>query len=163
MKRHSLHCRPAFTLLELIVTLTIAALLASLVMLSVRGHLDRAAMATATDRVVAADAQARRLSGKMSSNRIQLTVDTVRNQISLGSGPASIGLPSKIRIVETMQLEDGNWRSTGGRIRYTTSGCSSTYYIGLSTGELQRWLVFLGLSGQCVVCEREEQLLEFLR
>ncbi len=152
--------RRAFTLLELIVVLSIAAVLAGLAMLSLRSHFDQAALATAVDRLMEADRQSRQLAQQKPSGQVDLRIDTLRNRATIGDDLKTFQLPKRVKIAQPQVLLGASWRTPSRAVGYGTSGTSSTYSIQLSAGASQRWLVVFGLSGMHTMLESSLQLAE---
>ncbi len=155
--------RRAFTLLELLVVLTIASLLAGLVGLSLRGHFQQAVLARAIDQIVEADRLARQLAMTNPARTLGLQWDTQRLRISINGGQRAIQLAQKIELGELRQLDTDGWTTARDSIAFANNGTSPTYAVRLSAGAASKWLVVFGLSGQARVFEREEVLTELLR
>ncbi len=160
--------RRAFTLLELIVVLSIAAVLASIVMLSLGSHFQQAAMARAVDGLVTADRIARRTAAEHTTSRVSLEFDLPRQLVKLSAAGAprtarTFTWPSKVRLAEPQLLHSRGWTSTNGSIEFSPNGSSPTYSVRLTAGKVSQWLVVFGITGQATVYETPEQFLDLIQ
>lgn len=158
----------AFTLLELIVVLSIAAILASVVMLSLGNHFQQAAVARAIDNLTTADHIARRTAGESSAAGVILEYDLPRHRVELtaaNSSPSSrtFSWPAKVALTNLQVLENRVWASSDERIEFSYSGNSPTYSMRLTSGKVSQWLVIFGLTGQATVYDTPESFAELLR
>lgn len=163
--------RSAFTLLELVIVMLILAILSALAVVSFRSVIDRQQMMLAIESFRRFDAQARR-EARLQGTTIPVAIDRGRGQLRWGSGTRNrvFRLPRQIEIAELRASADrataGNLSRAGSRsitsstagLYYAADGSSPTYALKLARGDLQRWFVVLGLSGQVVPCDREEQV-----
>jgi type II secretory pathway pseudopilin PulG len=159
--------RMAFTLLELIVVLAMAAALSSLVMLSLKGHFQQAVLARAMDQTIAADRLARRLAKQNSAPGVHLEFDRVQHALLLTNASdihssRSLPWPATVQIDLPQILGARRWEPASGAIAYSSKGHSATYYVRLSSGPTAHWLVFLGISGQTIVYSSADAMGELL-
>ena len=168
--------RAAFTLLEMVVVMLIVAILSALAIVPFRGVIDRQQMTVAIESIRRFDAQARR-EARLRGTAIAAEVDRGRGQWRWGSGTRSavVRLPWQIQIAELRASADrataGDLSRAGSRpitgstagLRYAADGSSPTYALKLARGDLQRWIVVLGRSGQVVMCDREDQVDAFFQ
>lgn len=158
----------AFTLLELIVVLAIAAMLASVVMLSLGSHFQQAAVARAIDSLITADRVARRTAVEPTATGVILNYDLPRHRIKLATANASqssraFSWPAKVVLTDLQVLENRSWTSSSEPIEFSYSGNSPTYSIRLSSGKVSQWLVIFGLTGQASVYDTPESFAELQR
>ncbi len=161
------HSRRAFTLLELLVVLAIAAMLSSVVMLSLRSHFQHAALARAVDSIITADRLARRMATEQLAARVVLEFDSSRHRLKLlssanGAQPRNFSWPSNVALSEPWVLGPGDWRSSNGSLDFSATGSSATYYVQVTTGNVSQCLVILGLTGQATVYPSADSLQELL-
>ena len=126
--------RPSFTLVELVVVLIVLAMLASAVTVSLAGPIRRARLMETLDRVVSLDAEARLIARRTAAGAV-------------------LKFEADSAVIEGGRRE--RWRASvqvdaGPVVVIAPSGQSTSYAVRVSTGEVSRWLVVLGLSGQAV-------------
>ncbi len=155
-------CRKsALTLIELIAVLVLCAVLAGIVVVSVRSHVARANLTSSCEMLMACDSHARHVAHE----RGQPT------RLLIGSGDrATIRLPNgQIRTVARGVKIDRLWTArtstqTGTlQVVMTANGQSETYAVRLTAGEkLSRWIMVLGGSGQTLVMKDERRVRRLL-
>jgi hypothetical protein len=69
----------------------------------------------------------------------------------------SIGRSCRIELISPL-----GGAGRGGSVYFSTSGLSESYVLRIARGRDQVWLCMLGMSGQAVRCESEDQAREFL-
>ena len=158
----------AFTLLELIVVLSIAAILASVVMLSLGSHFQQAAVARAIDSLTTADHIARRTAAESFATGVILDYDLPRHRLKLATANVSqssrtFSWPERVVLTDLQVLDNRGWTNAGEAIEFSYSGNSPTYSMRLTSGKVSRWLVIFGMTGQVTVYETPESFAELLR
>lgn len=156
--------RAAFTLLEVVIVLVILAVLSTLAVMSLSGTMNRYRISRAIETVERFDAVARR---RASHQRVSVnaSIDLSRNRLKIESPLASrdrvFPLPGG---VEINRVRFPRQAAVGREldIPFSDDGISPTYALELSRGNLSHWLVVLGVSGQVVHFDREEQIDEIL-
>ncbi len=149
-----------FSLIELIAVLVIVAVVAGLVVWSVRSHLARARMTAACELLRACDGNVRHVA-RAHGTSLALQVRSATSSIHLPNGRVeSLGRGITV---------DRLWtpRAAGNRgtlhVVMSPTGQSDTYAIRLKSGKkLTRWIVVLGASGQCIEMKRERQVRQLL-
>jgi prepilin-type N-terminal cleavage/methylation domain-containing protein len=159
--------RRAFTLLELIMVLAMAAALSGLVLLSLKSHFQQARLSRAIDQTIAADRLARRLAMQQSAPGVQLEFDRVQHawlltNVSDMTASRSLAWPATVQIDSPQILGARRWEPSAGAIAYSSKGHSATYYVRLSSGQTAQWLVFLGISGQTILYSSADAMGELL-
>ena len=160
----------AFTLVELLVVMIIVAMLSGLVVYSVKGHVDAAAVMRFADRLDTLDRRLR-VEARRCEHPISIEFDRARNTISVESVTdlQSTGIRSRIKLPKHVQIDSvrsgqsvGSNRSAS--LKINQRGQSPNYAIGLVTSAGSRvWLVTLGMSGQHLRCKTEGEVNALLR
>ncbi len=158
----------AFTLLELIVVLSIAAILSSVVVLSLGSHFQQAAVARAIDSLTTADHIARRTAVEPTAAGVVLDYDLPRHRVKLttlntSQSSRTFSWSEKVALSDLQVLDNRGWTSSGEAIEFSYSGNSPTYSMRLTSGKVSRWLVIFGMTGQATVYETPESFAELLR
>jgi prepilin-type N-terminal cleavage/methylation domain-containing protein len=142
----------AFTMIELLVVLVILATLASLAVLSLGGTVDQYQLGRAVEIIERFDARARR-DARTLQTPLRASIDRSRGRLTIGESPisqrASYRLPKSVRI---KQLRMRRQISAGSQFDFDVNrdGHSPTYALLLERGNVNRWLVVLGFSGQVI-------------
>ena len=156
--------RRGFTLVELIITLAIIAVLSSVAAFSMTGTLHQYHLTRATETFERFDQAARRIARSSESSAIgiinrkrgQLTIDVPgqerlkRYQISSRVKIAKIRLPRKTVVGSTFEQT------------YSFNGHTQTVAVQFSIGKATRWIVMLGKSGQTFSTSNDRQVDELL-
>ncbi len=153
-------CPPSFTLIELVCALSLVSILAGLVMLSLAGHVNSAALNRSVECLREADRQARSLSLK-SGSPVKLRFDPGKQQLVLSPSQRRFALPRQVQISLPLQLSPGGWSESGSDVPFYGSGSSSTYCSQLRAGSLSIWVAVFGATGQLVSCSSQQELQEF--
>jgi len=149
-----------FTLIELAAVIVILALLAGVVAVSVRAHLENAKLELLLARVEAFDGRLRDETRRQ--NRLEeLRINAQEGCIAQGeatSPPRVIRVTGRIRI-DRIRTTDFDGEFGELRVLISPLGQSDTYALRFRTAQgRQVWLVVLGVSGQCLRLEKEEQV-----
>ena len=150
----------AFTLVELVLVVTVMAIITSLVMLSVRGHLENARLEATIDRIKALDARIRTSARRLRA-RHTLLIDAEAGLLR----DLNDDVPSRRAHVsggiEVDQLRAASYAGSLRKLRVGISpeGLGDSYALRLRTATGQKtWLVVLGMSGQCVRLEEDRDV-----
>ena len=157
--------RLAFTLIELVVVVVIIGVLAALAVLSLGGTMDRYQLSRAAETIEMFDAHARRdarnsrqpIQATIQRDQKRLLIETVGNE----KMNTQYRLPNRVEIKEIRMRR----RVTAGgefQIQYSREGWSATYALQIQRGNMSRWFVVLGVSGQVVALENEGEVDEIL-
>lgn len=153
----------AFTLIEIMVVLLIAALLATAVMASLFGVRQRIQAQNAIEEVELFDRLTRLETQKLGQSE-QIVIDLGRNELSRVDRATQqvrgtpYTLPASVKIDRALV---GNQRADFGQITLICNehGLTPSYALHLLGPKNEsRWLVFAGLSGQGVVVANDDQL-----
>ena len=153
--------RRAFTLIELVVVMVLLALLASLTVYSLGGTMDGYRISRAVETIESLDARARR-TARTTRRPVTVTLDRkhrelVINPIDPREDTVSFRLPGRV-VVEKIQLARKSSSRKDSKIAINGQGRSPPYAIQLRRGELTKWLVVLGFSGQVVPVDNEGEV-----
>lgn len=149
--------RNAFTLIELVVVITIMAVLATIAALSLGGVMDRYQIGRAAETIERFDARARR-EARVTGDVVIAKIDRSRGRLTIdvaGSDrDANFQLPSRVSISNMRMHRSG---VSGGDLNLVVDrkGQCSTYAVELTRGKMKRWLVMLGTSGQVIPLDDE--------
>jgi prepilin-type N-terminal cleavage/methylation domain-containing protein len=151
-------CR-AFTLIEVMMTVLLMALLASAAALSFSGPLRSARAADAQDQIRSFDAAARDMA-RHSHREVRLVFDLSGSTLARREGPelqdlrSRVSLPAGCRVTQLcvagQSFEDGE-----AVVDFSSLGIGRSYAIHLSGAGLDRWLLIAGLSGQMTQVQDE--------
>lgn len=159
-----------FTLIELVIVMILVALLSGLVMYSVRGHVDAAAIQRAAEQFQSLD---RRLRAETRRAERAATIQfrdkgrriSVDSETDLSSTGIDIDqtLPGSVS-VESLRLARVDGSSATGRVLLNAHGQSVNYAVHLVTASgAEAWVVTLGVSGQQIRCRTEGEVDAMLR
>lgn len=160
--------RNAFTLIELVVVIAIIALLTTLAVMSSSSMMDRYQLSRAVEAVEMFDARARREASSL-SQPVDATIQPARRRLLVASPTrtsqrrplAQFNLPRSVEIAE-LRLRRRVAARGDLELQFNRAGVSPTYALQLKRGEMSRWLVVLGFSGQIVALEDEREVDELL-
>ncbi len=153
--------RAGWTLLEIMVVVTLIAMATAMATMNFRGPLIKTRYRAFAQRLVDVDHRLRRQC--LQNNQANyLTVDCDRNEFSYTNhqgNPQRVGCPPRSQLKYWM--DDSGKRSTRRvRIHYDSHGASSSFAVCITLGKTQSWLVFLGRTGECLKCSHEKQVKE---
>lgn len=154
--------RNAFTLIELVVVIVIMSLLATLAVISFGGTIDRYQLGRAMETIEMFDARARR-DARTLRQPVQTTIDRNDKRLVIHSREES----SRYRLPRTVEIRDiriPRRAVVGGdfEIEFNREGRSVTYAIELGRGDMTRWMLVLGASGQVLTITDEREVDEIL-
>ncbi len=154
--------RRAFTLIELVVVMIVLALLSSLVVFSLRGTMDHHQLSRAVETFEIFDARARR-DARSAQAQVLATIDRNRGRLTVGDrrDGATYHLPRQVEIAE-IRLRRGSAVGSSMSIDVGRQGQTPTYAVCFQRGKTSRWLVVLGLSGQVIALDDQEEVDEIL-
>lgn len=144
--------RAAFTLVELVIVLLIAALLSSIALVSLGGTVDRYRLARGVEVIQQFDQRARR-DARITRNSVVASIDGTAGRISIaspnGNETTKLELPSRIQIGSVRVLGQ---RRIGRQCNLVIDarGRGPTYAVELKRGSMTRWVMILGQSGQTI-------------
>ena len=144
----------AFSLIELIVVLVIVAALVSIVSLSLSTHVERAALTRAFEQLRQADRQARQTARATQEN---ISIVFAEHAAVILPDSKEFVMPQGITIEMTPDF------SQQRSINIAANGASATYVFQLRHGARKAWFVGLGLSGQCLLLDRESAVYELFQ
>lgn len=153
--------RPGFTLIEIVIAVSIMALLATAAALSFNRPMNRARTLEAVEQVKYLDASCRDFARRFGRG-VQITFDLSENRFERREGnshEATYGVnfasPMQLLAVWTAreQVDDGE-----AVIPVSNKGLSQTYAVKLSGPEGARWVLVSGLSGETAVYTDDEQI-----
>ena len=156
-----------FTLIEVLAVVVVLGILASLVAIKVNGHVQRARLVQAADQLAVLDRRARD-EARQRSVPLQLQIDTDRGVARIRSRQsAADGTTPRVVASGSVSFADvrlsGNRPVHDGTLDVSSLGQSETYAVRLSAPDgAALWLVTLGLSGQHLRLESEEDVREVL-
>jgi prepilin-type N-terminal cleavage/methylation domain-containing protein len=152
--------RNAFTLIELVVVIVIMAILSTIAAMSLGGTMSRYDLVRATETVQRFDANARR-QARATQAPVAMTIDRNKKRLKVDADgadrDAAYKLPGRVTI-SNIRLH--RRFVTGGNFAVTVSpdGQSPTYAVELSRGDMKRWLIFVGVSGQVIEAQNEDEV-----
>jgi prepilin-type N-terminal cleavage/methylation domain-containing protein len=170
----------AFTLIELVATLLLAALLATAVAVSLKGIGKEAQFDETVSRIRSFDDASRR-QAKASGRPLRIQIDLDRGRISCleegqnGNGPVvndrsesnrtALDLPPGPSGVKIERLERADDSAPGGEVEIPCSarGHTPTYALLLTGQGRRQWLLFAGLTGQVRIIADERELQDTFR
>ncbi|TWU58091.1 pilus assembly FimT family protein [Rubripirellula reticaptiva] len=149
--------RSAFTLIELVVVITIMAVLAAIAALSLGGVMDRYQLGRAAETIERFDSRARR-EARVTGDVVIAKIDRSRGRLDVdvaGSGlDVMFQLPSRVSI-SNMRMHRSGVSGSDLILVVDRSGQCPTYAVELMRGNMKRWLVMLGTSGQVISLDNE--------
>jgi len=158
----SIH-RRAFTLIELVVVLAILGMLTALASLSLSGVMDRYQLGCAAEAIESWDGRNRR-DARRSRETIEAMIRPEKNEFQIleaplasNSGRTMTSMPGKVEIVG-VKMKRGGVSGRDTPIRFNKQGRSPNYAIELKRGNMRRWLIILGFSGQVITVDRGEDV-----
>lgn len=169
--------RKGFTLIEVMAVVVLLGLLAGGVMLSLAGDTHRARRADVIDRLTHEDELARLAacrSGSPAILRLDLKaqrlwrVDMLPQEQRLSHSwqiPASFRVQQVLRPASSAGADAAVMQIDSGiaELPFNSAGCGSSYALHLvpreaAADEKETWLVFAGLTGQCIVMNHESEV-----
>jgi prepilin-type N-terminal cleavage/methylation domain-containing protein len=159
---HSCHGRHrAFTLVETMVAVIIAGLLAGAVTWSFRAPLRRARMAEAIEQVKYLDASSRAFARRFGRN-VQIVYDVSEGTLERREGGradasfhAAVASPFRFQAVRTRGRSEEFGEAA---IAVSPLGISQTYAVKIVGPEAQRWVVVTGLGGEILTLADDAQV-----
>lgn len=160
--------RSAFTLMEVMLVVLLMGIAAAAVTLRTRSPIHLAGLDDAIGQIAAADALARQYAlGQGRPVHLVVTLADASIARTDPSGKEKLGrtlqLGSPFEIVAVLTA-DQRVVSASAEIGISSQGFGPSYAINLKSGPREdRWLVFLGTSGQMVQCNDEQEARDILR
>jgi prepilin-type N-terminal cleavage/methylation domain-containing protein len=152
----------AFSLLELIVVLIIIALLASLAGLTLKTHLQHAALTRAQLVASQSDTFCRQLSQQQPAGTVQLVIDARRRRLIVQPVGRVFVLPAKVGLTASLRRIAGQVAPTS-QIQFNAPGVSPDYALQFQQADTARWVAFFGLSGQQLGLTGDDELMELFQ
>ena len=161
--------RAGFTLIELMVVVLIMGLMASVAVLSVRGHIDRARWTRSFEQIEQLD-RIGRIAARRDASRYQLRFNRAKRSVELYAVESNV-FKKKLREVKLpTSLEFASFQKAGnvGRgndfeVEIASNGQSPSYALSIQTSSSQpQWLVVLGFSGQQIRMENARDVAAIL-
>lgn len=162
-KGRGLSDRKAFTLIELMVVIAILGLLTAIASLSLGGVMDRYQLGRAAETIEACDGRARR-EARLSRETFDAVIRRSKQEMIVSGPQDRPGTPiATYRLPRTVEISEVRLRrkEVTGRdvtINFSDQGRSPTYAVQLRRGNASHWLVVLGISGQVIFLNSEEQV-----
>lgn len=149
-------------MIELVVVIMIIGLLATLAVISFGGTVDRYQLSRAVETIEMFDARARR-DARASRRIVRTTIDRDDNRLVIESDEpsAQYRIPRRVEIREIRVPR----RAVVGSefdVEFDREGRSVTYAIELKRGNMSRWMLVLGASGQVLTLASEREVDEIL-
>jgi prepilin-type N-terminal cleavage/methylation domain-containing protein len=155
--------RTAFTLIELMVVILILGMITAMASLSLGSAMDRYHLGRAAETLEAFDARARREASR-SREGVLAIIRRGTNELILRNeaGPSSLAgshyhLPRKVTIGE-IRMQRKSLAAREVTITLSDRGRSPTYAVELKRGTMSRWIVILGISGQVIPVQSEDEV-----
>lgn len=152
--------RNAFTLIELVVVIVIMAILSTIAAMSLSGTMGQYDLARAAETIERVDASVRR-QARVTHASVELSIDRNKKRLTVdvgGSGrDATYKLPRRVTI-SNIRLHRRIVADNNFAIEVSGSGQSPTYAVELTRGEMKRWLIIVGASGQVIPAESEDEV-----
>jgi len=158
--------RPGFTLVELLAVLAILAVLTAAAAVSLRLPIQTTRMRLAVEQVSLVDRQMRDHARRF-RRPAELTFDLERGMLVSSSATDGAVSERKQRLagarVDRFASATGRERYGKVTVRFSVAGHAPTYAIRLRTGGATEWLLFVGLTGQTVRIDDEQEITEMFR
>ncbi len=155
--------RAGFTLIELIVVILILGMLTAMASLSLGGVMDRYQLGRAAETLEAFDAQARREAAR-SREGVSAILRRGTNELILRNAAerplrarSQYRMPRKVEIGE-IRMQRKALSARDVTIMVSDRGRSPTYAVELRRGAMSRWIVILGISGQVIPVQSEDEV-----
>jgi type II secretory pathway pseudopilin PulG len=151
-------------LIELVGVLTLIGIVSAVVMVSFRGPVNTARFNRFCEELRNID-QGTRRSSIAAGRSVEIVYDIPNARIRIGRWQRDRYfeqnriVPSGINIA-AIQVVDRAIEKTGLRVPISATGESVTYGIGVEMGNVKRWLVFVGATGQCLEYDNETEFLQ---
>ncbi len=145
-------------MIEVVVVVTIMALLATIASVSLRGTIDRYYLSQARQTIEISDAKARRVA-RATGQPVVLNLDRLKKQFEIQK--STFQIPAGVEI-ESVEMASRVIVGSQVGIPYSDNGWSPTYAIELKRGEVGQWIVVIGPSGQVVRVNGEGEANELL-
>ena len=145
--------RSGFSLIELLVVLTLIAIVSATAAISLREPYRRARLEHAVDQLVAADQQARGRARRF-DRPYRLVYDLDRNEVRISDGSPGKTSPTVLRVGRGVQidrlLQKGDRQTHGAPwVEVRSQGTTPTYAVRVRTAKDQcAWLFYCGVTGQ---------------
>ena len=154
--------RPAaFTLIELIVTIAILAILAGIVGVRFRGYFQNAAQTRLLEQLKEADRQARVYARQVDATKTILSVEKDQLQVRGQEFTSRTPFSRSFSVPRGMSLSLLPSADHGESIEFFRKGYSPTYVIEVRSASSEApvfWFVALGSSGQCLKITDQSEL-----
>ena len=164
--RITLRDRAGFSLVELMVVITIVGLLAGMVSLRLSGMTGKARFQQAIERLQSVDDGLRARAVRFDQPcELQLTIGSSRIQRVYGNQRDGVSDPVLSGNVEITRVRSPTRDVGTGNmtVHYAATGTSDSWAVQLTApGHEPRWLLFAGLTGQTTELERERDVEDIL-
>ncbi|MEM7475750.1 MAG: prepilin-type N-terminal cleavage/methylation domain-containing protein [Planctomycetota bacterium] len=149
----------AFTLIELVVALSILALLTGVASMSLRGHLNKSKKTRAYETLREMDRLARTFAMQNDVQGLTLNIESATISIKAsGAGGKSAqrvrSLPNGVAGVLESGFSGQRRLSTLNGVSFQAKGYSPSYVVRVNFAKDEFWFVALGRSGQCLLLEK---------
>jgi prepilin-type N-terminal cleavage/methylation domain-containing protein len=154
---------PGFTLIEMAAVMVLLAIFATVVGISLRGHLEKIRFDAALDSIELFDRRARHEASE-NSQFVALQIDTIAGRVEQKAEVNSERSARRLTLSRGMRIDrvrtmDGERRRGTTNLAVTPRGQSESYALRLRTASgRQMWLLVCGLSGQAVRVESDDDL-----
>jgi len=153
--------RNGITLIELLVVVTLIVMVSAMATANFRGPLKRAQFQQATAQAKQADLAIRRQCLETNQTHVY-KIDCSNNQLSSTNRKPNSFLfffqPAHGVSIAKRAAVGGKLNDQPLNVTFDSQGASKTYAICIRMGNKQRWLVFLGRSGQCIGLETDDEV-----
>jgi type II secretory pathway pseudopilin PulG len=158
------HSRHAFTSIELMVVLALAALMTTVAIVKLHEPYRKARFEGTLERIILFERQVRSYAhGHNQPGTLQIdTRPSTLEFVGSNRQTNSLNFPLDQEIkIDRIFIDDGDSSRTDVKIPVSGSGSTPSYALSLenSTGE-RRWLLFLGITGQVIKTDDERQFNE---
>jgi len=162
--------RPGFSLIELLVVLTLIAVVSATATVSLREPYRRARLEHAVDQLAMADQQARGRARRL-DRPCRLVYDLDQNEVRISDGSRGKTSPTVVRTGRGVQIDrllrKGDRQTNGAPwVEVRSQGTTPTYAVRVRTAKDQcTWLFYCGVTGQVTRLDKDshvEALLEQL-